>query len=104
MVDMAREMDNTEVQSAPPVSYPYGLCISLTHEELKKLDLDADCEVGDLLHMVCMSKVTSISKSETPSGESIRVEMQIIDIETLENENTEFQPRRKIDPSKFYGN
>lgn len=102
MVDMARTDDEMEEMMGgdvyTPPNYPGGLCISLTHNELSKLGLDADCEVGDLLHAVCMAKVTSVSKTE----DSCRIEMQIIDIEVLEDETTEYQDRPKIRPEKFY--
>lgn len=98
MVDMARDPEEMAegmmAQEYTPPAYPYGLCISLTHNELEKLDMDADCEVGDLLHMVCMAKVMSITKNE----DSCRIEMQIMDIETLEDENQEFTPRKARNP------
>lgn len=80
-----------------PSSYPGGLCISLTHIELEKLDLDDSCEVGDLLHMTCMGKVTNITKGEG----TCRIEMQLIDIEALEDENQESE-RPKMNLGKFY--
>ncbi len=85
----------------------YDICKSLgitfSQDELDKLELDGDCEVGDLLHMVCMAKVTSISKSEN----SCRIEMQIIDVEAMEDENNEFSeeeqaPRFKLRPENRY--
>ena len=97
MVDMAIEPEELqEGMETPSPIYPYGLCISLTEKDLGRLELDADCEVGDLLHMVSMSRVTSVSKNEN----GCRIEMQIIDIEVLEDETEEFKPR--IDTSKFY--
>lgn len=91
MVDMARteeEMSEGMPEYTPPV-YPGGLCISLTHNELAKLGLEADCEIGDLIHAMVMAKVTNISKSE----DSCRIEMQIVDIEMLEDENQEVPNR-----------
>lgn len=101
MTDMAKTPEEMEemqegVEYAPP-AYPYGLCISLTHEELDKLGLDDNCEVGDILHMVCMAKATSVNKNEN----GCRIEMQIFDIEVLEDESAEFV-RPVIKPSKFY--
>lgn len=103
MVDMAKDAKQVENTMAVPMEqpiYPYGLSICLTNEELDKLELEADCEIGDLLHIVCMAKVTSVSKNETTEGESCRIELQIIDIETMENESEEYKPA--IRPSKFY--
>lgn len=67
---------------------PAGLCICLTESELEKLDLDDDCEIGDMLHMMCMAKVTSISKQDSGSGAKIRIEMSIV-MMSVEDESTE---------------
>ncbi len=73
--------------------YPYGLQISLTNDELEKLGLDSDCGVGDMLHMHCLAKVTSVSKRETEGGEDCCIQLQITHIsaedEDAENEDSE---------------
>jgi hypothetical protein len=67
-------------EMAQPI-YPYGLCISLGNDEIEKLGLDAaGCEVGAVVHLCCLAKVTSCSKSATDQGENHRIEMQITDI------------------------
>lgn len=98
MVDMSRSPEEMVegIEHIPP-TIPYGLCISLTHDELEKLGLDDNCDVGDILHMVCMARAKSVSKNES----GCRIEMEIFDIEVLENENEEFK-RPVITPSKFY--
>lgn len=68
--------------------YPYGTCISLEDEELDKLGLDADCDVGDTIHLCCMAKVTSCSKRDTSSGTTRRVELQITEV-AIEDEDAE---------------
>lgn len=82
MADMA--LDDEDIMDAPmpiPMTerarYPYGLRICLTHHELEKLGLDADCDVGDIIDLRAFAVVTSISKEETKGGESCRVELQI---------------------------
>lgn len=83
MVDM--EMDDESALDAPmpyPMAdkprYPYGLRICLCSEDLKKLDLDADCEVGDTLEFRAIGRVTSVSKSDdSMMGPQSRVELQI---------------------------
>jgi len=82
LVDM--EMDDEEKLDAMcpmPMSerpnYPYGLRICLTHKELAKLGLEADCNVGDLIDLRCFAEVTSISKSDSGNGEDCRIELQI---------------------------
>jgi hypothetical protein len=98
MVDMARtpeEIKQDAVLDCTPVDYPqprypYGLCIVLENDELEKLGLEANCEVGDYMHIICMAKVKSVSKNETTKGDICRVELQIEDME-LENESHEFE-------------
>lgn len=83
LVDM--EMDDEASYDAPmPIAmpdkptYPYGLCINLTADELDKLGLDdSDVEVGDYLHIEALSCVTSVSKSDGPMGPCVRIELQI---------------------------
>lgn len=81
------EMFDSPVSNMPDV--PYGLCICLTEQELKKLELDDDAEVGDLLHGRFMAKVTSVSKNDTGSGTKCRIEMAIVAMSVDENESTE---------------
>jgi len=68
--------------------YPCGLCICLTERELEKLDLDGDCEVGDVIDLRAFAAVTSVSKSEGPDGPKCRIELQIQKL-AVENEMTE---------------
>lgn len=82
LVDM--EMDDEEkLDAVCPMpmpsrpSYPYGLRICLTHKELEKLGLDAECNIGDMIDLRCFGTVTSISKNDVGDGESCRIEIQI---------------------------
>lgn len=87
-------------ESAQPI-YPWGLSVSLGDEQLDKLDLDADCEVGDLLDARCMLKVTSVSQNETTEGKRRRVELQIV-MMSVENEEEEKLPApRKLRPLTY---
>ncbi len=78
--------------------YPYGLSISLTEKELEKLDLDTSCEVGDLIHLFAMAKVTSVSQNETQKGTCCRVELQImfLGLEDEDEEEKEAKPKYKL--------
>ncbi len=70
--------------------YSYGLSLCFDQETLDKLDLDSeDVEPGDLLHMVCMAEVTSVSKQDTGDGEKCRIELQLTHV-GLENASTEY--------------
>lgn len=88
--DKAEEV--MEMTSAPSpdmiADYPYGLCLCLTHEELEKLDLDTDVEVGDMIDLRAFAKVTSVSKRDVGGQEDIRVELQITNL-AVESEDTE---------------
>ena len=82
LIDM--EMDDEEkldavcpMPIAARASYPYGLRICLTHKELTKLGLDADCNIGDMIDLRCFGTVTSISKDDHGDGPSCRIEIQI---------------------------
>lgn len=77
--------------SAMPV-YPYGLSICLQEEQLAKLDLEDDVEVGNMIALHCLAKVTSVAKNDTTDGTKTRVEMQIVAIEAEENEEEDTRP------------
>ena len=103
MTDMRRspkEKEEAATNMAAPPDYPWGLSISLSHEELDKLNLGTeDLEVGDILHMHVLAKVTSVSSSEhESSGKTCRVELQITHMtgesEDKENEEEDDEERR----------
>jgi hypothetical protein len=86
MVDMTRSPDEKAAErlrdSYPqPIAdmpdVPPGLCLCLTNDELDKLDLDDDCEVGDTIHLVAFARVTSVSKQDTGNGSRVRIELAI---------------------------
>ena len=88
LVDMELDDDDKMDTIMPmPMSmpdYPCGLKICLTHVELEKLGLDADCDIGDVIDMRCFAEVTSVTKD----GENQRVELQIQKL-AIEDEMTE---------------
>lgn len=113
MVDMALgpEEKGKDYPMAMPMDsgqpkYPYGLSISLTDEELEKLDLEPDCEVGELIHLTAMAKVTSVSQNETTDGKRCRIELQIIALgaedEDEEGEEEEEAPKFKRGIARLY--
>ena len=122
MVDMAKspaEIKKDMPSTAPmpamadgpkvPV-YPYGLCISLSEEELAKMGMEGDMPtVGDMIHLCTMATVTSVSQSERvdDSGNKsncCRIELQITHLAT-ENEDDEDarDTERSERHSRFYG-
>lgn len=72
--------------------YPCGLRISLTQDELDKLELDhKDAVVGGMFHGHFMARVTGVFESEGSDGPCCRIEAQItdLDIESEDEENAE---------------
>src|SRR6202043_1059137 len=66
--------DDDKLDSACPAAlesvpdYPWGLRISLTHRELEKLGLEADCDIGDVIDLRAFARVCSVSSNETSMG------------------------------------
>lgn len=123
MVDLARSPKEISEERAgmksaltPDIAvpaYPYGLCISLDEETLEKLGLDGDLpDVGEMVHLVCMAKVTSARQDESVAADgskkiSRRVELQITHMaaEDEDREDTleEREGRDKAKSEAFYG-
>ncbi len=85
--------------------YPCGLRICLTENELEKLNLDDDCDVGDVIDLRAFAVVTSISKNDGAGGQSCRIELQIQKL-AVENEMTEEdmpEPAKPKRRSLMYG-
>ncbi len=93
MQDMARTPDEPKDEpmdiGAVTNRYPYGLCISLDDDQLKKLDLEKP-ETGDMIHLFAMARVTSVSEREMADGSKCcHVELQITHL-GLEDEDQEY--------------
>jgi len=96
--------------------YPYGLCLRLEEKTLDRLGMAEDLpEVGDVIHIVGMAKVTSVSENETETTDGERqhrccVELQIThmgaedeDMEDPEARLARSESREKERSSSFYG-
>lgn len=109
-VDMALSPSDQKdcAMPCPPAGdtpvYPWGLSISLSQDELDKLDLADDCCPGDHVLLHCLAKVTSVSKNDTAEGCKTRVEMQITAIaaEDDDSEDEAPAPRKRLGPSSLY--
>jgi ribosome assembly protein YihI (activator of Der GTPase) len=110
MVSMARSAEEKARSMMPPSmgdmpDFPYGLAISLNEDDLEKLDLDADCEVGDMIDLRAFGRVTSVSKTEVDGKSRCRVEIQIeqLGIEDEDQEDEDEPEPRHMDRRKRYG-
>lgn len=105
MVDMAMDDEEKAEMISPslnPPKYPYGLSISLCERELEKLGVDEnDLEVGDMLHLHALAKITSVSSQEHENGSHCRVELQICYL-SGEDEDEENEEEEKSVTSKLY--
>lgn len=83
----ADKQDAYEAMSVPmqTADYSPGLSISLNCADCEKLDIEEDCEVGDLLPFSAIAKVTSISAREVNGATEKRIELQIIGMEFNED-------------------
>lgn len=112
MVSMAKtpEQVNKEIGPANPMpmtakaadvpTYPWGLCLNLEEDQLDKLEIDGDCEVGDTIHLCALATVTSCSSNQTEGGTKRRIELQITHLAT-ENEDAENEASERA--GKRYG-
>ncbi len=94
--EQAERMNGMMSPSSDLPKYPYGLCISLSHNELEKLGVDyEDWDVGDLFHLHAMARITSISRTETEGDACCRVEMQIVALagENEDEENEDYDDK-----------
>lgn len=122
MIDMAKDTAEVKdevarITSPPDVSkvtvpvYPYGLCLAFDDDTLKKLGLDwaepgEMPSTGDMIHLVGMAKVTSVSDREEERSDGTkercrRVELQITHL-AVENENDEGE-EAEARRNRFYG-
>ncbi len=77
----------------PPISLmpdiPSGLCMCWDEDILEKLNIEVDdCDVGDMLHVSGMVRLTSKSINETDSGRRMRFEVGFVFM-SVEDENEE---------------
>ncbi len=97
-VDMAITPKEMKAELAEPMPvmaesdrprYPYGLCLCLGQHELEKLGISSMPDAGDMIHLMAMAKVTSVSERDTEDGgKDCRVELQITHL-ALEDEDRE---------------
>jgi hypothetical protein len=113
MVSMAKTPEEIKETELPAVAarvkedqpiYPWGLSLRLEEKELEKLRM-GECEVGDIVHVFAMARVTSKSEHATEGNQNCSIELQITDL-SLENENAEvaeLPDAQKLKREKWYG-
>ncbi len=80
-------------------AYPYGLKICLTEKELEKLNLDhTSAQVGGMIHLHAMARITSVSQDDRADGLSVRIEAQIEDM-SVESEDDEDEADEEAEPT-----
>lgn len=106
MIDMAMSKAERAKDAMPSMSgyvgdssgepiYPYGLSLSLGNEEIAKLGLGDTIEVGDMLELEILCKVTCVSKNQSTSGENKRIELQITHIQDDDDDAPEVKNTAK---------
>jgi hypothetical protein len=95
-----QSMPATPFEGGP--DYPYGLCISLDETDIEKIGLSDDVQVGDLIDIRMLGKVTSVRKESRDGKECCRVEIQgqqiAIEDEDTEEPGDEKEQRKPKDP------
>ena len=71
--------------------YPWGLQITLEKEDLEKLGLECDCDIGDMIDMRCFAEVVGVNIDKSGNGDSASIRLQIQRI-AVENEMSEEAP------------
>lgn len=111
MIDMKRvSKKDAEIKEVPALaeepSYPYGLCITLEKEELKKLGIKELPDTDDtyILEAKCIVKHVSTSKGSIIGGdnEEASVRLQLTHISLEEPEEHEKQMELYDTAQKMY--
>lgn len=88
------EYSDSAMADAP--EYPYGLCISLDDEALKKLGISELPQIGQVMSLAARVEVKSASGYKTMKGDiENRVELQITDMQ-LGSELAHSDPANKL--------
>ena len=79
----------TPLPMAEKPQFPYGMCICITADEAKKLEIDpAEAVRGGVFHFEALAKITSVTVTdgEGTDGPTCRIEAQITDMAILSAE------------------
>lgn len=88
MVNMQMSKEEAaEYSGAAPIAdnapkYPYGLCLCLNDDAMKKLGLTTLPAVGSKMSLTAVVVVTSVGSSQQQDGDAeVRADLQITDME-----------------------
>jgi hypothetical protein len=103
---MKRTPHEPEGAQAMPAenTYPYGLALTLSNEEMEKLGLDCsseECQVGNYLHLNALAEVTGYHKSDTGNGEQHTLNLQITHLALEDSEGGEEDEESDEDEGKL---
>lgn len=91
--EKAKEMVTPIASDGP--RYPYGLCLRLGEDELKKLGIKELPDVGSKMMIRAVVEVQSVGQYESQQSESRNLELQIVEMDLK-------KAKKEIDPDKFY--
>jgi hypothetical protein len=93
-----KKTDGPQVQSKED-SYPYGLCLNLESEAIKKLGLSKLPKVGTILMVTAKAKVLGTALHESGDEKRKSISMQITDL-SLDNDSKEPEDKFYEEDSK----
>lgn len=80
--------------------YPYGLCLDLNDDTLKKLGIDPLPPVGTVVHITAMAKVKNVSEYENEEGAERCLGLQITDMSVTPGPAQQTERRSSDDIAK----
>lgn len=110
MQDMAHTPHEQEQTATPAVSensYPYGIAMTLSNDELEKLGLDCseeECQVGNYLHIHALAEVTGFHASKDGHTLNLQITHMKVEDEGAEDDDAdrEMNEGRTLRASGYY--
>jgi hypothetical protein len=72
--------ETIEARETEKPKYPYGTCLYLDEEALAKLGVKELPDVGSMLHIMAVGKVTGTSEREYEGGSHKTLDVQIVEM------------------------
>lgn len=74
------EAETIEARETEKPKYPYGTCLYLDEEALAKLGITDLPDVGSMLHIMAIGKVTGTSEREYEGGSHKTLDVQLVEM------------------------